>query len=481
MREFAMVIKGARLVDPANQVDGLMDLGIREGRIAAVEEDLDTGRASIVVGLQGRVMIPGVIDPHAHFLNPLLGPRPQRMMAKEGVVTAVDMAGGPLEGRMEEVFTSLPVNGAGMNVGVMANARAYLPSHMERNPSRHALMKSALKAVDSGAIGVKIVGSFLTPEAAKTMVEVANTMKIHVTHHCGTSANADQPAFHAFRDTVDMVSDNDLHLHIAHIQHYCRGEVRRPLEEALDALSMLEGGKERIVSDSLLSPYNSCSGECSADKPVDPQTRMCLRLRHYATTREGLEKAIRDGYASVQLSVGESDTLLLTGRDADRHWRENDTKTRLCFPVNAPEATFQLAIGKDPRGRFVVDAISTDGGVTPKNVQVRSGLALVRYGAMTLGELVQKTSYNASRMFGMLNKGHLGVGADADITVLDLSKGEAVMSLASGKVIVVEGQIVGHGGTILTTQHGEERVKASGIPYQLIDSEKSTLYTRSPS
>jgi formylmethanofuran dehydrogenase subunit A len=100
---------------------------------------------------------------------------------------------------------------------------------------------------------------------------------------------------------------------------------------------------------------------------------------------------------------------------------------------------------------------------------------------MTLGELVQKTSYNASRMFGMLNKGHLGVGADADITVLDLSKGEAVMSLASGRIIMVDGHVVGHGGTILTTQHGEERVKASGIPYQLIDSEKSTLYTRSPS
>jgi len=76
----------------------------------------------------------------------------------------------------------------------------------------------------------------------------------------------------------------------------------------------------------------------------------------------------------------------------------------------------------------------------------------------------------------MMDKGHLGVGADADITVLDLSRGEAVMSLALGKLIMIDGIVVGRGGTVITTERGERRVKASGLPYQLIDLDKSRLY-----
>jgi len=144
--------------------------------------------------------------------------------------------------------------------------------------------------------------------------------------------------------------------------------------------------------------------------------------------------------------------------------------------VNVPEATIPLAIAKDVEGAFVVDAISTDGGVAPRNVQVRSGLALVRYGALTLSEFVLKTSFNASRMFGMVDKGHLGVGADADVSVLDLQKGTAVMSLALGQVIMIDGVVTGRSGTILTTKRGETRVARSGLPYHLIDLSDGRFY-----
>ena len=78
----------------------------------------------------------------------------------------------------------------------------------------------------------------------------------------------------------------------------------------------------------------------------------------------------------------------------------------------------------------------------------------------------------------MLNKGHLGVGADADITVLDPSRGEVVMSLALGKVIMIDGVVMGRGGTVVTTERGEKRVKVSGLPYQVIDLEESGLYKK---
>ena len=473
MRDYEVILKGARLVDPANGLNDLRDLAIREGKIAAVEENIDSDRTQRLIDLGGKTIVPGVIDPHAHFISPMLGPRAYRMMARAGVVTGVDMGGGPQEGEMKDVYSSLDANGAGMNLAVLTNIRAYLPSLMVQNPSRSELQKSAKVAVESGAIGVKILGQ-LTPEATKTAIETANEMRIHVTHHCGTSENANQPAFKAFKDAVEMVG-KDLRLHIAHIQHYCRGESKDPIAEALDALTMLEG-KDNIVSDSLLSPYNSCSGECSNGQVKDGQTKMCLRLRGYATNEEGLKQAILDGYGLVQYLVGESDTILLRRLEALKHWRDSNTNIRMCFPVNAPEAEIPLTTRKDHKREFIVDAISTDGGVTPKNVQVKSGLALVQLGALSLEEFALKTSYNPSRIFGMINKGHLGVGADADITVLDLSRGEAVMSLALGRLIMIEGIIVGRSGTVITTERGERRVKASGLQYELIDLEKGRLY-----
>jgi hypothetical protein len=473
MGDYDIVLKGSRLVDPANGVDDLRDLAIKDGKIAAVEENIDPDKAKSLIDLRGKIIVPGIIDPHAHFINPELGPRAYRMMVRAGVVTGVDMGGGPQEGQMKDVYSSLDANGAGMNLAVLANIRAYLPSLMEQNPSRSELQKSAKVAVESGAIGVKILGQ-LTPEATKTAIEIANEMRIHVTHHCGTSANANQPSVKALKNAVEMVG-KDLRLHIAHIQHYCRGESKDPMAEALDALTMLEG-KDNIVSDSLLSPYNSCSGECSNGQVKDAQTKMCLKLRGYPTNEEGLKQSILDGYGLVQYLVGESDTLLLRRLEALKHWRDKNTNVRMCFPVNAPEAEIPLTTRKDHKGEFIVDAISTDGGVTPKNVQVKSGLALFQLGALTLEEFALKTSYNASRIFGMMNKGHLGVGADADITVLDLSRGEAVMSLALGKLIMIDGIVVGRGGTVITTERGERRVKASGLPYELIDLEKSRLY-----
>ena len=53
---------------------------------------------------------------------------------------------------------------------------------------------------------------------------------------------------------------------------------------------------------------------------------------------------------------------------------------------------------------------------------VEKGLALVDFEALSLNESVLKTSANPAAMLGLKNKGHLGIGADADVTVIDKSK-----------------------------------------------------------
>lgn len=64
---YDLLLKGGHVIDPLNNVDGLRDVAIREGRIAAVETDIETDRAVRVIGVSGLYVTPGLVDIHAHF------------------------------------------------------------------------------------------------------------------------------------------------------------------------------------------------------------------------------------------------------------------------------------------------------------------------------------------------------------------------------------------------------------------------------
>ena len=64
-----MVIKGGRVIDPATGRDGIADVLIAGGRIAAVETGIDPGRAG-VFDAAGLIVAPGLVDLHVHLRVP---------------------------------------------------------------------------------------------------------------------------------------------------------------------------------------------------------------------------------------------------------------------------------------------------------------------------------------------------------------------------------------------------------------------------
>jgi dihydroorotase len=64
------LLKGGRVVDPANGRDGTFDILIDEGRIAAVGVDLPGDGATLVNIPPGLVIVPGLIDMHVHLREP---------------------------------------------------------------------------------------------------------------------------------------------------------------------------------------------------------------------------------------------------------------------------------------------------------------------------------------------------------------------------------------------------------------------------
>jgi len=341
------------------------------------------------------------------------------------------------------------------------------------DPPVEELSTLADEALAAGALGLKIVGGHrpATPEVTARIIDVANRKGCYVAFHVGTTETGSN--IEGFFEAIRLAGRN--RLHIAHVNSYCRGLSKTPAQEALDAVEALTANRH-LVSESYLGTINGTSAACKDGLPVSHVTRNCLRMGGFEPTEEGMAKAITEGWALIQVLRG-GQIELVTGEEGYEIWLEAKTATGVSFPVNNPAAMHILASAKTPSGDFVVDAISTDGGAIPRNVQLERGAALVRLGALTWPELVRKLTLNPARMFGFASKGSLQDGFDADVTLVEPESGKAHMAIARGEIIMVDGVVVGRGGCLIATP-AAKGAETEGIPVEFADLETSLFYTR---
>ncbi|HEY8928359.1 MAG TPA: amidohydrolase/deacetylase family metallohydrolase [Mucilaginibacter sp.] len=99
-QSYDIVIKGGHMIDPKNNIDGVMDLAINDGKIALVSKDIDAKQGIQVVDAKGMYVTPGLIDIHTHdfygtqpdhqYEDGNLGISPDGFTFRNGVTTVVD-------------------------------------------------------------------------------------------------------------------------------------------------------------------------------------------------------------------------------------------------------------------------------------------------------------------------------------------------------------------------------------------------------
>jgi predicted amidohydrolase len=70
--EYDLLIKGGRVLDPRNSINAVRDVAVKDGRIAAVAENLPAARAVKTVDAAGLYVTPGLIDIHVHVYPGLI-------------------------------------------------------------------------------------------------------------------------------------------------------------------------------------------------------------------------------------------------------------------------------------------------------------------------------------------------------------------------------------------------------------------------
>lgn len=102
-QQFDVLIKNGHVIDAKNNIDKVMDVAIKEGKIAAVETAIPANRATTVIDAKGLYVTPGLIDIHSHnfygtepdsyLSNGFSALPPDGFTFEHGVTTVVDVGG----------------------------------------------------------------------------------------------------------------------------------------------------------------------------------------------------------------------------------------------------------------------------------------------------------------------------------------------------------------------------------------------------
>ncbi len=95
--QYDLLLAGGHVMDPANGIDGVFDVAVHGGRIAAVLPSIAPSAARDVVNVRGKLVLPGLIDTHGHvfqYVTGRFGLDADLVGVQSGVTSVIDQ-GGP--------------------------------------------------------------------------------------------------------------------------------------------------------------------------------------------------------------------------------------------------------------------------------------------------------------------------------------------------------------------------------------------------
>lgn len=465
--EHDLVINGGRVIDPTNNVNERANIGVANGKIAAVSEKALAGRH--VIDATGLVVSPGFIDLHSHAVTT----QGQHFQAHDGVTTALELEAGfyPIDHINKLLINKAAINyGASVShlavrqrvIGNVLQAHPLLPSTADiadtapnkkaayvdlANDDQIAQMESLLDAgLSAGGLGIGLLIDYLS--VAISDVELAMVFDVAARHkapvftHIRRGLPGDQSGL---IEVIREAQRSGAALHICHLNASAMGGV----EQFLQTIQNAQARGVDVTTEAY--PYNAGSTTIGAAVfGRDWQRIFAIEFLDVEWSATG-ERLTAETFAEKRET--EPDGLVI-----HHYGREEWTRQALQSPgvIVASDAMpiTKATTGIHPRGigtfsRFL-SRYSKDGDAE---------------GTLTLYEAIAKiTSLPAERLASVApifdNKGHLAVGADADITVFDpkritdLATYQHPISHSEGvEFVVVNGQLVIANGKRLPGSH----------------------------
>jgi dihydroorotase len=381
----SIVVRGARVLDPAAAVDATLDVRIDDGVITALGTDLDTNSHRIVEA-EGLLLAPGFVDPHVHLRTP--GREDEETIASG---TAAAAAGGYCAilamPNTEPVVDSAATLGSLIEI---ARAEAEIPvgflASITRGQAGAELTEMA-ELADAGAAGfsddgVPVASAGLMRRALQYGAVTARRIALHCEeptlsrggqmHEGAVSAELGFAGYPSVAESVMVERDLSLAayesrpLHLLHLSAW----------ESVQALRRARA--EGVQATAEVTPHHLCLTD-EAVRSLDPNVKMNPPLRA-ASDRTALIEGLKDG------------TITAIATDHAPHARhEKDVPFEAApFGVTGLETAFAALYTR-----------------------------LVEPGVVPLETVLERMSGGAARAYG-LDEPRIAVGAQANLVLLDL-------------------------------------------------------------
>jgi dihydroorotase len=385
-----LLLKGARVIDPAQQIDSLTDILIQDGKIAGLGKDIiktDKTKSSTdikIIDLTGMIVTPGLIDMHTHLREP-------GFEYKETIASgcAAAVAGG---------FTSI----------------ACMPNTDPVNDNRSITEFIRRKAAEANMANVYPIGAISIGSKGSQLTEFWDLKD------AGVIALSDdgRPVMDAalMRRALEYAHS----LGLAVIQH-CE-------DTNLSSGGCMNEGYYSTILGLRGIPSIAEEAIIARDILIAEYTHTSVHIAHVSTA--GSVRLIRE--AKMR-------NLNITAETAPHYFTLTDESLQgydTNFKVNPPlRSAKDVAAIKEGLMDGTIDAIACDhaphartdkevefeyaqNGISGLETSLGLNLTLVNEGVLTLEKLVAKMSTNPARILN-LPKGTLARGSDADITVID--------------------------------------------------------------
>lgn len=441
-----VLLQGGRVIDPGTGTDQLADLLIVDGKIAAIGAGLATdarAEGAEVVDVTGKVVGPGFIDLHSH-VNTIAG---QRLQARDGVTTALELEAGLLP--VELAYANAEKQGRPINFGFSASwgmARAEVlsgrPADADFIESLSMLADPAwqgdssptqLRAwlgrleneLNDGALGIGILQGY-APRSDPREYRAVNEL----------AARAGVPTFTHVREIVESDPTTPIDgteeaartaMELGGQVHHCHvnSTSRRHIDRTLGVIERARSGGASITVETY--PYGAGSTGIGAAF-LAPERLSVWGLTPSNIVLVNTGERIRDEAQLRQVRGTDPGAACIVeflddSSESDRALLERS----LAFP-DSIVASDAMHVTWPDGSTDTREWPLPEGGMThprTSGTYARSIRMMVReQDVWSWLEVFRRCSYLPARVMDSTTpafaaKGHLGVGADADISVID--------------------------------------------------------------
>jgi len=382
-----LLLTGARIIDPAQKIDGISDILLEGGKITKIGADLlqpENSRDAEIIELAGMIVTPGLIDMHTHLREP-----GQEYKETIATGTRAAVAGG---------FTSI----------------ACMPNTDPVNDNRSITEFIKRKAMEANLANVYPIGNISRNCAGQQLTEFWDLKE------AGVVALSDdgKPVMDAalMRHALEYASSLDLPV-IPHCE-----------DIHLSAGGLMNEGYYSTILGLRGIPSIAEEAMTARDILIAEYTKSHVHIAHVST--RGSVRIIREAKKRGVKVTAETAPHYFTLTDEALQTYSTNLK------VNPPlRSAADVAAIKEGLADGTLDAIVTDhaphartdkelefeyaaNGISGLETSLGLSLRLVDEGILSLPELIAKMSLNPARIL-KLPKGTLETGADADITVIN--------------------------------------------------------------